>query len=83
MCSSFRLGGEDVSHNSFLVDDEADSPWNKSKGLLDTVRFSHRSIRITEKHEGELVFTRESLMGFLAVVAYSDDLSAEALEFFV
>lgn len=40
-------------------------------------------MRIAEKYEGELIFTRESLMGFLAVVAYSDDLSAEVLEFLV
>ena len=83
MWRSLRLGGEDVSYNSILVDDEADSTWNKSKGLLDTIRFSDRSIRIAEKYEGELVFTRESLMGFLAVVAYSDDLSPEVLEFLV
>ena len=72
-----------MPHNSVLVDHEADSTWNKSKGLLDPVRFSDRTIRIAEEYEGELVFTRESLMGFLVVVAYSDDLSAEVLEFFV
>lgn len=72
-----------MSHNSILVDDEADSTWNKSEGLFDTIRFSDRSIRIAKKYEGELVFTRESLMRFLAVVAYSNDLSAEVLEFLV
>ena len=72
-----------MSHNSVLVDHEADSAWNKSKGLLDTVRFSDRSGRIAEEYEGELVFTGESFMGLLVVVAYSDDLSAEVLEFLV
>lgn len=83
MCRSLRLGGEDVPHNSILVDDEADSTRNKSKGLLDTIRFSDRSIRIAKKYEGEPVLTRKSLMRFLAVVAYSDDLSSEVLEFLV
>lgn len=73
-----------MSHNSILVDDEADSTWNKPKGLLDTIRFSDRSIGIAEKHEGgEPVFTRETLVRFLVVAAYSDDLSAEVLEFLV
>lgn len=37
MCRSLRLGGEDVPHNSILVDDEAYSTWNKSEGLIDTM----------------------------------------------
>ena len=72
-----------MSHNSILIDDEADSTWNKSKGPLHTIRSSDRSTRIAEKYERELVFTRESLMGLLVVAAYSDDLSAEDLELLV
>ena len=72
-----------MSHNSVLVDHEADSAWNKSKGLLDTVRFSDRPLGIAEEYEGELVFAGESLVGPLVVVTYSDDLSAEILEFLV
>lgn len=72
-----------MSHNPVFVDYEADSAWNKSKGLLDTVRFSDRSIRIADEYEGEPVFIRESLMGLWVVVAYPDDLSAEPLEFLV
>ena len=77
------LGGEDVSHNPVLIDHEADSARNKPKGLLDAVRFSDRSVGVAENYEGELVFTGESFMGLLVVVAYSDDLSAEVLELLV
>lgn len=72
-----------MSDDSVLVDHKADSAWNKSKSLLDAVRFSDRSVRIAEEYEGELVFTCESLMRLLVVVAYPNDLSAKVLEFLV
>src|SRR5438552_15955597 len=83
VCCRPRLGREDVSYDSTLVDDEAYSPWDQSEGLLYAVGFSNGSVWVAQEYEGKLVSRSEGVMRLLVIVAYSDDFSPEVLEFLI
>jgi hypothetical protein len=77
------LRREDVSDNSFLVNYKADATGQQTECLLDAVGLPHRTIRIAQQYERQMMLLSEIAMRVLTVGAYSNNLCAEILERFV